>query len=100
MATDNLKRSVLKANEEAAIKLWQNFQSLNNDENWKNNGVEFRKKDILSDADGANLKTGSFEIRYTKVIDGVRKGKAIFRFLKREIGNEIQWNEKFVTIPE
>lgn len=100
MATNNLKKSVLKANEKEALKLWSTFQALNNKEDWKANGVEFRKKDILTDTDGAHLKTGSFEIRYTKVIDGVRKGKAIFRFLKREIGNEIQWNEKFVTIPE
>lgn len=100
MATNNFKKSVLKANEEEALKLWSSFQVLNNKEDWKVNGVEFRKKDILTDTDGVRLKPGSFEIRYTKIIDGVRKGKAIFRFLKREIGNEIQWNEKFVTIPE
>lgn len=95
---NELKKSVLKADEKAALKCWENFQSLNNKEDWKNNGVTFRKKELTEDKDGTPLKKGSFEIRYTKLIDGVRKGKAVFRFLKKGAGNEIQWNEKFVTI--
>lgn len=98
MATTQLKSSVLKANEKLALSLWADFQVLNEAKEWKENGVEFRKKDILQDTDGTKLKKGSFEIRYTKMIDGKRKGKAIFRFLKKDFGNKIQWNEKFVTI--
>lgn len=95
---NELKRSVLKANEQAALKCWEHFQTLNNKEDWKNNGVEFRKKELTEDKDGTPLKKGSFEIRYTRLVDGVRKGKAVFRFLRRNAGNEIQWNENFVTI--
>lgn len=98
MAENKLKESVLKANESAALKCWDDFRSLNEQEDWKNHGVEFRKKDLTEDKDGAPLKRGSFEIRYTKVIDGVRKGKVVFRFLKRKPGNVIQWDERFVTI--
>lgn len=100
MATNNLKTSVLKANEELAIRCWIDFKALNEKEDWKSNNVEFRKKDLTEDKDGTPLKKGSFEIRFTKVIDGVRKGKAVFRFLKREPGNVIQWDERFVTIPD
>jgi hypothetical protein len=78
-----MRTSVLKANEKAALKCWSDFQSINENEGWKSKGVEFIKKELTSDANGAPLKDGSFEIRYTKVIDGVRKGKAIFRFLKK-----------------
>jgi len=93
-----MKVSVLKADEEKALKCWSDFKELNEREDWKSNGVEFRKKELTTDTDGARLKEGSFEIRFTKMVDGVRKGKPVFRFLKRGIGNEIQWDEKFVTI--
>lgn len=93
-----MKTSILKADQAAALKCWDDFKALNEEEDWKSNGVEFRKKEITEDKDGTLLKKGSFEIRYTKMIDGVRKGKVIFRFLIREFDKEIQWDEKFVTI--
>lgn len=92
-----MKASVLKANETAALKCWEDFKAMNEKPDWKNNGVEFRKKDI-AEIEGVSFKKGSFEIRYTKMVDGVRKGRTIFRFLKKEIGNEVQWDERFVTI--
>lgn len=95
---NELKKSVLKANEKLALALWEDFQKLNNEKDWKDNGVEFRKRDLVEDTDGTKLKKGSFEIRYTKMIDGTRKGKAIFRYLKKDISSIIYWNEKFVTI--
>ena len=93
-----MKTSVLKANEELALKCWIDFKAINKKEDWKNHGVEFKKKDLTEDKDGTPLKKGSFEIRFTRIVDGVRKGRAVFRFLKKNCGNEIQWDEKFVTI--
>lgn len=93
-----METSVLKANEESAIRCWIDFKALNEKEDWKSHGVEFRKKDLTEDKDGAPLKKGSFEIHYTQLFYGVRKGKAVFRFLKKNCGNEVQWDEKFVTI--
>lgn len=92
-----MKTSVLKANEQAALDAWDQFKALNEKEDWKKNGVEFRKQE-LTEFEGATLKKGSFEVRYTKLIDGKRKGKAVFRFLKKTIGNEVQWDERFITI--
>lgn len=93
-----MKTSVLKADEKLALKCWNDFAALNEKEDWKSHGVEFKKKDLMEDKDGSPLKKGSFEIRYTRLVDGVRKGRAVFRFLKRKPGNVIEWDEKFVTI--
>lgn len=97
MVEKGMKSSVLKANEKLAKDLIANFRDMNTRPEYKRAGVEFWKKDIETYNDEV-LKSGSFEIRLIKMVDGRRKGKTIFRFLKKEIGNEIQWNENFITI--
>lgn len=93
-----LKKSVLKADKNLANQCWIDFQKLNEKEDWKKNGVEFRKKELTEDKDGTKVKKGSFEIRYTRMVDGVRKGRAVFRYVKTDIGSYVEWDEKFVTI--
>lgn len=92
-----MKTSILKANERASDDLWKQFQALNVEKEWKESGIEFRKKEI-TEHDGQELKPGSFEIRYTKMIDGIRKGRTVFLFLKKQDCNLIQWDEKYITI--
>jgi len=92
-----MKTTVLRADERTANKVWREFESLNTKADYLERGIIFKRKE-LTEYDGLPLKKGSFEIRYTKIIDGVRKGKVIFRLLKKDIGLEIQYDEKFITI--
>lgn len=89
--------STLKADERAANDAWLQFQALNSAKDFKDNGVEFKRKEI-TEHENQQVEPGSFEIRYTRVIDGIRKGKVVFRFLKNKNWNTVQWDEKFITI--
>ena len=93
-----MKSSVLKADETLANKLLNDFLQMNEKPEVKMAEVEFRKKDLTKDLGGEPVKKGSFEIRITKMKDGKRVDKPIFTFLKKNSGNVIHWDEKFVTI--
>lgn len=93
-----MKSSVLKADETLAYKLLNDFLQMNDKPELKAAEVIFKKKDLTHDLGGEPVKKGSFEIHITKMKDGKRVGKPIFTFLKKNSGDVIHWDEKFVTI--
>lgn len=93
-----MKSSVLKADETLAYKLLNDFLQMNDKPELKAAEVIFKKKDLTHDLGGEPVKKGSFEIHITKMKDGKRVGKPIFTFLKKNSGNVIHWDEKFVTV--
>lgn len=93
-----MKISVLKANKSKAENLWKVFQKMNSQMDSKIHGIEFIRKELTEDNNGSKVLKGSFEILYTKTVDGKKKERVIFRFLIHEIGKEIQWDEKCITM--
>lgn len=93
-----MRTSVLKANETLARKLLNDFLKMNDTPECRMADIVFKKKELTEDLGGEPLRKGSFEIRITKMRDGKRVGKPIFTFLKKNSGNVIYWDEKYVTI--
>ena len=90
-----MKTSVLKANERAANNLFAHFEKENED---LTNGRMFIRKDISENKEtGEKYLKGSFIIRYVRV-ENPKMGVTIFRFIKRKIGNKIEWDERFCII--
>lgn len=90
-----MKTSVIKADEKAANQLFADFQK----ENTKlTDGTTFIKKSVTRNKEtGEEYIDGSFIIRRVK-LESPEKGVTIFRFLKTEINNRIEWDERYCTI--
>lgn len=90
-----MKTSILKANEQAANLLFNDFDALNSN---LLNGRKFIKKPVkLNKETEEEYLPGSFIIRYVTISDE-KKGITIFKFLKTQAGNRIEWDERFCTI--
>ena len=95
MKTQEMKTSVLHANEKVAKKLFADFEKMNKS---LTNGRMFIRKEVSENKEtGEKYLKGSFIIRYVRVEDP-KMGVTIFRFIKRKIGNKIEWDERFCTI--
>lgn len=88
----------MKASLRLAKNLWRDFEELNNDTGMRRQGRKFEYVALSLDTDGSKLQEGSFEILYTRTVGEQKSERKIFRFLIRNCGREIQWDEAFVTI--
>ena len=93
-----MKKSVMKASLLLAKNLWRDFEKLNDNPGMRRLGRKFEYVALSLDTDGSELQEGSFEILYTRTVGEQKSKRTIFRFLIRNCGREIQWDEAFITI--
>lgn len=91
-----MQTSIWKSNEKAARRLANEFLKLNDQEASRGRKFIVIEKQ-RNEKTGEEYLPGSFIIRYVRLEDE-KMGVTIFRYIKKEIGSRIEWDEKFCTI--
>lgn len=92
----HLHHSILQANLQAAEDLWSHLKELNN-HNYQ--GKPFFQRKELDNGFSVTVPVINNDRTLMKDQNGNIVRKTIFTFLKHPYGNEIYWDDRYITLP-